>query len=1331
MPAFTALGAYIATSLATAGAFAVGSVAFVAVQSIVAIGAAYVTSRLINGNANKGGLDSGGAGGQGGRIQIPPATNNKIPVVYGSAFVNGMITDAYLTTTDQKKNDTMYYCLVLSETCNMVGAAYTVDDIYWNDLRLTFETGAGLEHKVLDGRKTVDGPGEDFINSDFKVDGTNFVEIRVYAGNSQGAQQIFPLQSTGNTANAWDYWPDTQWTSANQMEGLVFAVIKLKYNAEKGFTNLPTVTFKLTNNKSNPAQVWFDYMTSRRYGAGVDPATIPVGSGSDYEKWFNYCEELIRYTDKDAVSTTQKRYQINGVIDTSNSVKANIDSIVQNGGAWMSYDVVTGYWRPIIKKAITAGDPTVLATHFTGSVAGTTLTVTAFPEGRIEPGQSLYLSNGTLVGTIVSQSALGAGEQQGQIGTYTISASTTIGSTTFYTTAANLLQFDDNNIIGGISISSTRLDDLYNKYEAEFFDKYNKDQRAYARDELPSGLRNPQEPDNQLRISLEFTNNSVQANILSNIELRQSRDDLIIEFTASHYGIQAEAGDVIKVVNSIYGWAPKLFRVMRVKEVETEEGGLIVNIQALEYNGDVYTIEPLTEFTTEANIGIPPVATGGTSGNIQTPDNNLVSVVETNNTSSVPFIVLSVQVPITGGPYEVIEVWYAESPTATVPVDNAYTRLMTHKPPPPASVYNNGRSITVTSITGGDTLNTSTAHNLQAGDQLLFASTSSNGLLANRGYWVLSSGLTSTAFKLALTENGAPIALTNGTGLSLVLHTCHLIYITNLPANQSGQKYFFRVRVGSGGYYSALTDADVSLPITNPSTPYNPYGGGSINLGSGVSMDLTGAIEGNTIYYDATTSTWKDTTILRVNDVTNAVELAGNIQLGGTNPHVGIAGLPYVRLSSTNVGDVEIIDDLTVGGDIRVNGGDIRNDSGNVAITMGTGLTPLTTLGGDLRINGGLLGPFIRGNDNTNHIQLQGAGNVKVMNDLTIGGNDILASDNNINITLTSNTLTTFAGDIRISGNDIQSSTGATAISLSGSDVVVQGDLTVQGTTTTLNTQNLYVEDNIVTLNYGAVSPSLNAGIEVNRGVGNFVPAVRWNESTDKWQFSNDGTTYTDLGVSTTYDFNATSTTGGANLNLVGSDLTTDTVKLSNGTGVTVSRISGTEVSVAIGQAVGTGDNPSFAGVTGGNITVGVSNDNTITTTSGNLTLASATGIVSCSDILGLPSVEIDTGTLNTTTTTANQTLDTTPRTRIFFDHVTIKYLVSIRSGTERQSVEILVVQDGTTAYHTVYADVKTGADLATFNVIVSGTDVLLRTTPTNANTRYAFKKELIYISNL
>ena len=80
-------------------------------------------------------------------------------------------------------------------------------------------------------------------------------------------------------------------------------------------------------------------------------------------------------------------------------------------------------------------------------------------------------------------------------------------------------------------------------------------------------------------------------------------------------------------------------------------------------------------------------------------------------------------------------------------------------------------------------------------------------------------------------------------------------------------------------------------------------------------------------------------------------------------------------------------------------------------------------------------------------------------------------------------------------------------------DVTVGGNLTVNGTTTTLNTETLAVEDNIVLLNSNVTgSPSTNAGIEVERGDSANV-VLRWNESTDSWEVTEDGSTYKNIAV--------------------------------------------------------------------------------------------------------------------------------------------------------------------------------------------------------------------------
>jgi hypothetical protein len=458
---------------------------------------------------------------------------------------------------------------------------------------------------------------------------------------------------------------DGSWTSANEMDGLVFAIVKMKYSTN-GFTSLPNVTFQLANNIANPADVWYDYMTSKRYGAGIPSTDIDSTART---AWYNYCAEDINYTSANlnpaggtgTADQVLDRYQINGILDTSNQVKTNIDTILQNGGAWMSYNVATGLWSPVIKKAVTAGVPGETATYFTASRANDankTITVTSFPNGRLEPGQFLYTSDGTFRGTVTAQQAIAVGDTAGQIGKYTTSTGGgALTSTTWYATqpTTGTLSFTDDNIISGISISSTRLEDLYNKVEVEFYDKYNKDQKAYARTDLPSIQRNPNEPDNQLRMSLDLVNSSIQADILSQLEMRQSRDDLVIEFTTNHYGIQAQAGDIIEVTSDLYGWAPKLFRVMRVKEIEGDDGGLTAQIQALEYNPDVYTIEPITEFSTSANIGIGNLVS---SVGLPKPTTPLITNVQPD--ASIPNFTFSLNIPATGGPFDEVEIYFTE-----------------------------------------------------------------------------------------------------------------------------------------------------------------------------------------------------------------------------------------------------------------------------------------------------------------------------------------------------------------------------------------------------------------------------------------------------------------------------------------------------------------------------------------------------------------------------------------------------------------------------------------------------------------------------------------------
>jgi hypothetical protein len=92
---------------------------------------------------------------------------------------------------------------------------------------------------------------------------------------------------------------------------------------------------------------------------------------------------------------------------------------------------------------------------------------------------------------------------------------------------------------------------------------------------------------------------------------------------------------------------------------------------------------------------------------------------------------------------------------------------------------------------------------------------------------------------------------------------------------------------------------------------------------------------------------------------------------------------------------------------------------------------------------------------------------------------------------------------------------GSTALTVDATGVVVAGNFTVSGTTTTVNSNAISLADNIITLNSDATgAPSQNAGIEVERGDETNVQ-IRWNEGSDTWTFTNDGAVYNPLAVNT------------------------------------------------------------------------------------------------------------------------------------------------------------------------------------------------------------------------
>ena len=579
MPAFTYVASLIvAEVIGIAGAAILGSAGVAFVTSAIALGLAVTTSRLL-------GLGGGGGGTQqdpGVRIQFPPATNNKVPVVYGHANTKGVVTDARISN----ENKTMTYVLTISEKTQ--SGNFSIGNIYWNDQLLVFRTGS--ESHIVASSIDQNGNGE--TNTNYN----GLIRVRVYSGSSLAANQIFP--TTGRPHNAYRVLARIESETTYQMNDLLFAVIQLDYSSEKGTTGLGQVTFEVTNSLKNPGLVWWDYITNSRYGAGIPTDQVDGLSSTattTSTSLYSISNQIPsnQYLAGGTTASTQVRYEINGVISTGDTVKNNLDKINVACQTYTTFDYSQGKWKVISNRAATAGELT------------------------------------------------------------------------------NAFVFNDDNIIGDVGITATNLEDLYNGLEVEFASRKIRDQNDYFKAAIDPSLRNNLEPDNKLSMRLDLANNALHAARIGLIELKQNRNDFIITFRADYSALQCEAGDVVKVNNSVYGFDDKLFRISKMREVEDEAGGITVEVTAIEYDAAVYTDETLEDSADTPGSGIP---TFGGSSTLPAPS---APVVNNITTGTNPSFNLSTTIAANSSPVDEIQWFYYTTSTNTNPtyLTNEYSAI--------------------------------------------------------------------------------------------------------------------------------------------------------------------------------------------------------------------------------------------------------------------------------------------------------------------------------------------------------------------------------------------------------------------------------------------------------------------------------------------------------------------------------------------------------------------------------------------------------------------------------------------------------------------------------
>ncbi len=406
---------------------------------------------------------------------------------------------------------------------------------------------------------------------------------------------------------------------------------------------------------------------------------------------------------------------------------------------------------------------------------------------------------------------------------------------------------------------------------------------------------------------------------------------------------------------------------------------------------------------------------------------------------------------------------------------------------------------------------------------------------------------------------------------------------------------------------------------------------------------------------------------------------------------------------------------------------------------------------------------------------------------ITVDGTTLsIDSTDTTNLTMTANSSSgkTLTIDAANSGSGAASiaigTTSGTSISMGHStstvtvndNLVVTGDLTINGATTTISTTNSVVEDSLIELNTGATSNSNDLGFIFERGSTGNNAAIIWDESVDKFTMGTTTGTGTDSTVSVTAGTLVTNIEGNltgtiqtasqTNITGIGTISTgtwnaTDIAVAHGGTGASSASDARDNLGLTIGTNVQAYDaqlatlagytstqigflNVSTAGTVEASKSVVVDANKDI----GSFRNLTATGALKSDgmQLTGGANSAADSGTVvaefDVSEASASMSSATTIANYAFGTYRTAKLLVQIGrvdASEQFDCMEILITYDGGSApsgdsdiFMTTYGYVSTGAsDLGTFNAVKGSSTIDLQFTPATSGTyEYRVIKSLL-----
>ena len=428
-------------------------------------------------------------------------------IIYGRARIGGNIVYLESTGTDNK-----YLWLVVAVAGHEIDA---YESVWFND------------EKIYDGSNYLNNWG-------------NVVDISFYTGNQTAADSDLVSAS------------DDKWTADHKLLDTAYMVLKLTHDVDKFTSGLPNISTIIRGKKvldpSNNSTAWsqspalctYDYLRNAKYGLDETAANILTSSVIAANI---ICNQDIPLT----AGGNQKRYTIDGVVDSADTIQTNIERML---GSMAGRLIYSGGKFEVHAGSYVAPSFTVDESQCVGEIS-------------VQTKQSRRNAYNGVKGIFLSET------DNYVLADYPAQVSKTVAGSFVEGKRYKILVINNTDFTAiGASANTVGVD-----FTATGVGSGTGTASLFLAQDVDSMF---------LDMALPYTTNHVRAQRLAKLALLRSRQQESIVIPCNLSALRFKVGDNINVTNIRLGYSSKIFEVVGYEMDFSSDGQIVVNVQAIE-----------------------------------------------------------------------------------------------------------------------------------------------------------------------------------------------------------------------------------------------------------------------------------------------------------------------------------------------------------------------------------------------------------------------------------------------------------------------------------------------------------------------------------------------------------------------------------------------------------------------------------------------------------------------------------------------------------------------------------------------------------------------------